>query len=107
MSNAEETERYTSTFLANVGGFMLPGASQKLVEDPSSDNYQYYLDDAIKSEPSILQRYKNYINHEANSPVQSGNSQLTNSGSSIPDVEDLNRDNTLNETCLLYTSRCV
>lgn len=105
MSNAEETERFTSTFLANVGGFMLPGASQKLVEDPSSDNYQYYLDDAIKSEPSILQRYKNYNNHEANSPVQNGNSQLTNSGSSIPDVEDLNRDNTLNETEAYYQYR--
>ncbi|MCX2681802.1 cell surface protein SprA [Galbibacter sp. EGI 63066] len=58
--------------------------------DPALDNYQFYLD----ATGSILERYFNYNNPEGNSPVQVGNN---NRGSTtLPDVEDVNRDLTMN-----------
>lgn len=60
------------------------------VADPAQDNYQYFL----ATEGDILTRYKKYNGTEGNSPVNVTN---TDRGStSQPDVEDINRDNTMN-----------
>ena len=57
--------------------------------DPAADNYQYYLAAA----GGILNRYKNYNGTQGNSPVTVTDS---NRGSTtLPDVEDINRDNTM------------
>lgn len=59
-------------------------------EDPALDNYEYFLN----REGSILERYLNFNNPEGNSPVQLSNQ---NRGSTtLPDVEDINRDGTMN-----------
>src|SRR5690606_38525132 len=59
-------------------------------DDPALDNYQYYLN----REGSILDRYLDFNNPQGNSPVQVTN---TNRGSTtIPDVEDIDRDLTMN-----------
>jgi len=58
--------------------------------DPAGDNYVYYLN----TPGSVLERYYNYNGTEGNSPVSVTD---TNRGSTtLPDVEDLNRDNTMN-----------
>jgi len=58
--------------------------------DPAGDNYQYFL----QADGDILQRYLQYNGTEGNSPVEVTN---TNRGSTTqPDVEDINRDNTMN-----------
>ncbi len=58
--------------------------------DPAQDDYDYFLN----ASGSILDRYKKYNGTEGNSPV---NVSDTNRGSTtIPDVEDINRDNTMN-----------
>lgn len=58
--------------------------------DPALDNYQYYLN----REGGILERYLDFNNTEGNSPVAVTN---TNRGSTtLPDVEDVDRDLTLN-----------
>lgn len=58
--------------------------------DPALDNYQFYLNRS----GSIANRYFNYNNTQGNSPV---NVTDTNRGSTThPDVEDVNRDNTMN-----------
>lgn len=58
--------------------------------DPANDDYQYF----IQSEGNVLQRYDKYNGTEGNSPVDVTN---TNRGSTAqPDVEDVNRDNTMN-----------
>ena len=58
--------------------------------DPSADNYQFYL----SATGDIINRYKNYNNFEGNSPV---NVTDTNRGNDTkPDVEDVNRDQTMN-----------
>jgi len=58
--------------------------------DPAGDNYQYFL----AADGDILNRYKRYNGTEGNSPVAVSN---TDRGSTTqPDVEDINRDNTMN-----------
>ncbi|QXP80163.1 MULTISPECIES: cell surface protein SprA [Winogradskyella] len=59
-------------------------------EDPANDNYTYYLN----TDGDIFNRYKKYNGTEGNSPETFTD---TNRGSTTqPDVEDINRDNTMN-----------
>ena len=67
------------------------------LNDPAGDDYQYFL-----SAPgsSVQEVYKNYNGVEGNSPVNVSDS---NRGSTtLPDVEDINRDNTMNEANAYY-----
>lgn len=58
--------------------------------DPSKDNYTYFLN----ANGSIFDRYKNYNGVEGNTPDTFSN---TDRGANTqPDVEDINRDNTMN-----------
>ncbi|PYE83623.1 protein involved in gliding motility SprA [Winogradskyella epiphytica] len=59
-------------------------------DDPSNDNYTYYLN----TDGNIFDRYKKYNGVEGNTPDTFTD---TNRGSTTqPDVEDINRDNTMN-----------
>ena len=83
LSDSEEAAKYT-----NNGG-----------ADPALDNYEYYLN----VEGDILSRYLNYNNPQGNSPIQVTN---TNRGSTtLPDVEDVNRDLTMNTVDSYYEYR--
>ncbi|MFK7812235.1 MAG: cell surface protein SprA [Maribacter sp.] len=67
--------------------------------DPALDNYAYYLN----TEGDILQRYKNFNNPDGNSPVSVTN---TDRGSNtLPDVEDIDRDLTMNTINSYYEYR--
>ncbi|WP_323825707.1 hypothetical protein, partial [Pseudomonas aeruginosa] len=46
--------------------------------------------------------YKNFNNPQGNSPVATTGGQFTSAATLYPDNEDLNRDNTLNETEAYY-----
>jgi cell surface protein SprA len=66
--------------------------------DPSADNYVWYRDTKYDaSATGILGRYKYYNNPQGNSAL-AGNSDFSSAATLLPDNEDLNRDNTLNET---------
>jgi cell surface protein SprA len=68
-------------------------------EDPALDNYQYYLN----RDGGILERYLDFNNPDGNSPVQVTN---TNRGSTtLPDVEDIDRDLTMNTVNSYYEYR--
>ncbi len=68
-------------------------------EDPALDNYQYYLN----REGGILERYFDFNNPDGNSPVTVTN---TNRGSTtLPDVEDVDRDLTMNTINSYYEYR--
>lgn len=59
-------------------------------DDPSKDNYTYFLN----AEGDIFERYKKYNGVEGNTPETFTN---TDRGANTqPDVEDINRDNTMN-----------
>jgi len=66
------------------------------LEDPAQDNYVGFL----QAQGNVLERYKRYNGVQGNSPV---NLSGDNRGSStLPDVEDVNRDNTMNTIDAYY-----
>ncbi len=70
-----------------------PGNVRSL-EDPSGDDFQYYLgNDLDAADAKILERYKNFNGLEGNSPVSSGG--FTPASTQFPDNEDMNNDNTV------------
>ena len=78
---------------ANEGSVYTNFASEL---DPAADDYIYYLN----TTGSILDRYKNYNGTEGNSAV---NINDPNRGATtLPDVEDINRDNTMNTINAYY-----
>ena len=74
------------------------------LRDPSGDNYHFYRGyDYDEQKLSILQRYKHYNGTEGNSLSQDEASDgLYQSARSVPDVEDINQDNTMNENERYY-----
>src|SRR5690606_38320973 len=87
-----DAEEATYTF---EGGATYNGPA----EDPALDNYEYFLN----SEGSILERYLNYNNPDGNSPVQLSNSDR--GSTTLPDVEDIDRDGTMNTVNSYYEYR--
>ena len=71
-------------------------AYQKATVDPSSDDYRHYRDERFTVSDGILSRYKNFNGPEGNSPIAS--TTFSTAATLYPDAEDLNRDNSLNET---------
>ncbi|WP_017497884.1 cell surface protein SprA [Flavobacterium sp. WG21] len=81
LPNSKEASVYT-----NYGG----------EADPAGDDYTYYLN----TDGGVLDRYKNYNGTEGNSPVSIDS---PNRGSTtLPDVEDINRDNTMSTINAYY-----
>jgi cell surface protein SprA len=87
----------------NASG-LSPAAKQKLINDPSGDGYNYYLDDDYDAaELDIVERYKYYNGTEGNSPTAEMSDTMNAEGyptgvTNTPDIEDLNQDNNLSET---------
>lgn len=71
---------------------------QRALVDPSADNYKWFRDGDFTASNGILSRYKNFNNPQGNSPVATAGGQFTPAATLYPDNEDLNRDNTLNES---------
>lgn len=67
--------------------------------DPAGDNYHFYRGfDYDEERLGILDRYKRYNGVEGNSlSPEDASDPLYQSSRALPDVEDINQDNTLNE----------
>ena len=77
------------------------------LNDPAGDNYHFYRGyDYDEQRVSILDRYKRYNGVEGNSlSPNDASDALYQSARSMPDVEDINQDNTLNEYERYYQYR--
>lgn len=96
---------YMNAFKANLLGdgealARLENDDHSPLRDPAGDNYRFYRGAELdRDEVGILDRYKYYNNTEGNSPVtESTNEKFSTAARSVPDVEDIDQDNTLNET---------
>ncbi len=91
---------FFKTYLEKLKAKVDPAVYEQMLNDPSSDDFHYFLGSDYDDENlNILDRYKNYNGVDGNSPTSSqsvGDYAAANKTS--PDVEDINRDNTLNET---------
>lgn len=104
LNDEQERQFFTEDYVARLDsmvdeGALSAAARDKLLEDPSSDNFKYYRSEEFDNEEaSVLDRYKDFNGLENNSPTaeQSGTS-FQASNSTLPNVEDINRDNTVSE----------
>ena len=103
--NSEEKSAYNN-FVSWVqnNGVLNPDVKARLIADPSSDDYNYYLDDNFDAaQLDILKRYKKFNGMEGNSPTTEMSDTANASGyptqaSIQPDNEDINQDNNLSES---------
>ncbi len=74
-------------------------AYQQAANDPSSDDFRYFRSTYYdQNDVKINDRYKYYNNPEGNSVSNSDNTEdYSTEGTNYPNVEDINRDNTLSE----------
>ncbi len=71
-------------------------AYQNAVLDPSNDDFKYFLDPTYDQvEADVLDRYKRFNGTEGNSPIAETGTNTYQAVSFQPDMEDINRDNTL------------
>ena len=75
-----------------------------LGNDPSADNYRYFRGNQYDTDnASILTRYKDYNNTQGNSPTSNlSDESFPTSATTFPDVEDINKDQTMNSVESYY-----
>lgn len=98
LSDDEEREKFSNYVEAIRSANTQAG---DIVEaDPANDNFRYYNDGNWPDEATLFDRYFQFNGTEGNSQSASqntANQQFRQTGTNLPDSEDLNRDNTLNE----------
>jgi len=114
MTNDVEKQFFASALAdAQSVGNSSAQAVQDFLNDPSSDDYVFFRSDNWDNKQAkTLERYSKYNNPQGNSPTEeqykNANPQGGNyptSATNIPNIEDLNRDNTLSETESYYQYR--
>lgn len=105
LSSAEDLNDEQSFFADYLGsiaalyGTASPAYVQAL-EDPSNDDFRYFRSSYYdQNDVKINDRYKKYNNPEGNSASSSDNTEsYSTEGSTYPNIEDINKDNTLSES---------
>jgi len=103
-SNEGEKEQFKEYIEAVNSAGMDVDFVQSVQNDPAADDFVYYRDPQFTEDDGALVRYRNYNNPEGNSqptdesvtPTVGGLGGLS-SYTNLPDSEDINNDNTLNE----------
>ena len=102
--NGDEQTFYKSTYLDVIRNKYGANSNAYLnsLEDPSFDDYHYFRGSDYDQEAkysSVTERYKKYNNSEGNSPTDGQNPEAyPTAATNLPNVEDINRDNTLSES---------
>ncbi len=87
------------SFFADYISYFGSNIPSNIANDPSADNYQYFRGTTLdRQEANIIKRYKNFNGPDGNSPTQESTGlDYVSTATTLPDIEDLNRDNTLSE----------
>jgi len=108
LSDADERTFFKGTYLDKIAALYGMGSAAYIQaqNDPSGDDYHYFRGSDYDNDPnyaSILERYKRYNGEEGNSPASEQASEIySTQATNYPDGEDINHDNTLNETESYY-----
>ena len=101
LPNYRELEYFQETYIDRIAAAFGAGsqAYQRAVADPSADNYHYFRgSDYDAEDKKVVERYKYFNNAEGNSPVDSQSPEsYPTAATNIPNLEDMNNDNTLSE----------
>lgn len=93
--SARENQDVGMDGLKNEDEKSFPNYPSKIreLDDPSADDFKYFLDPEYnEKDAKILERYKHFNGLERNSPVSD-----SRGNNSLPNNEDLNRDNTISD----------
>ena len=104
LKNDAEQQRfrsYLNTVQQRVTGN--PDFVNEVQQDPSGDDFRFYLGEEADRQKYLVARYKRYMGMENNSPENTSTNQfLTPASTTLPDIEDLNIDNTINDNEAYY-----
>ncbi|WAC11755.1 T9SS outer membrane translocon Sov/SprA [Dyadobacter pollutisoli] len=103
LSNAEE-RTFFKQYIDRLPANLTADARERIIADPSGDDFKFFLGAELDSANlKVLQRYKSYIGMENNSPESLGRSaNVTPASTNVPDAEDMNVDNTINDNESYY-----
>ena len=107
LSNDLEINRYTN-YINDIRATVTanPSFVDQVLIDPANDDYKYYRDEVYDNlSAQIIDHYKAFNNTQGNSPIVDGTDRFSNAATNVPDIEDLNRDNSLNENEEYYQYR--
>jgi cell surface protein SprA len=108
LRDQDELSFFDTSYIAKLSNYFGTGsqAYKNAIADPSSDDFHYfrgsdYDDNSLYS--SILERYKNFNGTEGNSPSSANSPEsYPTAATTLPNVEDINKDNTLSESEQYY-----
>ncbi|MBO0934981.1 cell surface protein SprA [Fibrella sp. HMF5335] len=103
--NNEQEQAKFKPYLDAVRARVTDAEARRQIEnDPSNDDFRYYLGAQADSVKYIVARYKQFLGMQNNSPENANdlNQYTTPANSILPDIEDLNADNTINEQEAYY-----
>ena len=106
--STEDERTFFDQYILNIQNSANLGSGSKAysnaITDPSSDNFHYFRgSDFDASKTKILERYKDFNGPEGNSPTAALSPEsYPTSATTLPDVEDINHDNTLSESEAYY-----
>uniref|UniRef100_F4CCF8 Gliding motility protein SprA N-terminal domain-containing protein n=1 Tax=Sphingobacterium sp. (strain 21) TaxID=743722 RepID=F4CCF8_SPHS2 len=109
LNDADERNHF-SNFLSQASATLNPQPLQELNNDPSSDNFSYFRSAELDAQNAgILKRYERFNGTEGNSKTAeqagAGDGVNTSASTLLPDGEDVNRDNTMNQIDEYYQYR--
>lgn len=97
LNNAEE-RTFFRDYLQKLPANLNTAARRQIEADPSNDDFEFYLSPkADSADKKIVARYKNFMGMENNTPEFDRNTDVAAVSSILPDGEDLNQDNTIND----------
>ncbi len=108
LGDIDELSFFDTTYIVKLNNAFGPASAayQQAAIDPSADNYHYFRGTDYDNNPkysSVLERYKKYNNTEGNSPsAESSPENYPTLATTLPNVEDINKDNTLSEAERYY-----
>lgn len=95
----DDEKSFFGSYVAAMEAKLEPGSKElaAIEKDPSGDDYHFYRGSDYDAEKvGVLDRYKNYNNPDGNSPAAENSPEgYSTSATSVPDMEDINRDNTM------------
>jgi cell surface protein SprA len=96
LDNDQEKSFYKGRYLDKLTG-LTDSARIAIENDPAGDDFKHYFGTAQnEAKNKVIQRYKDFNGMEGNSPDNTGSS-FNASSSGVPDNEDINQNNTLND----------
>ena len=108
LSNDDELSFFTDFVNWVNASSLSASAKARILDDPSADDYNFFRDDQYDAQQlNVLARYKKFNGLEGNSPTNEQSQTENAEGyptqkTTLPDIEDINRDNNLSETESYY-----